>query len=196
MRLAGIVRHYETFVRQRKQEELDWFRNQPTLEANVKQAALSQGRDGKRLSHQWRIKARVLQEAKRALLAVLSDLRNCSNFDQLFSIVEEALEPVQGAGALYAYDVAERIGAKLRLEPEKVYLHAGAAVGAARLGLDTSRRAIERSSLPTALQRIAPGEVEDVLCIYRDDFEVVSIGDGNPNTRSSCLPRPKRRGVC
>ena len=42
-------------------------------------------------------------------------------------IVEEC--KVKGFGELSIYDTAVRIGAHLRIEPDKVYLHAGAREG-------------------------------------------------------------------
>jgi hypothetical protein len=177
MDLPTIVRHYGMVYRKPKQDELDWFRCQPSLEAAIEQAALSLDRRRKRLRHQRRIKARSLQGAKNALLAIIPHVRTCSDFDQLLELVEESLGPVEGVGALYAYDVAERIGAKLGMEPQKVYLHAGTSDGAARLGMDASLRAIEVSALPVELQQLRAGELEDVLCIYRDDF----ISPAEPN---------------
>lgn len=171
MRLSAIVRHYKMYHRKRKASELDWFRNQPTLEAAVEKAALAIDEDGKRMSHQRRIKARALRDAKVALLAVIPDLTNCPDFDTLHGLVRETVESIEGIGPLYIYDVSERIGTKLGLHPEKVYLHTGAAAGATNLGLDGSLLTIEVAELPMALQCLSPDEIEDVLCIYKDEFE-------------------------
>ena len=38
MNFSAIVRHYIMYHRKRKAGELDWFRNQPTLEAAVEKA--------------------------------------------------------------------------------------------------------------------------------------------------------------
>ncbi len=185
MDVPTVIRHYGVFHRKRKQGELDWFRDQPSLEAAIGQAALSLDRRGKRLSHQRRIRACSLQEAKGVLLAIIPDLRNSSDFDQLLELIEEALVPVEGVGALYAYDVAERIGAKLGMEPQKVYLHAGTSVGAARLGMDASARAIEVSAFPMELQQLRASELEDVLCIYKDDF--VCPAEPNAAANGGCV---------
>jgi hypothetical protein len=170
MNFSAIARHYVIHHRKRKAGELDWFRNQPTLEAAVEKAALAVDERGKRLSHQRRIKAHAIKAAKIALLAAVSDIRNCPNFDTLHELVNETVGEIEGIGPLYAYDVSERIGAKLGLRPEKVYLHTGAADGAAKLGFPRGLQTIEVGELPAALQSLSPDEIEDVLCMYKDDF--------------------------
>ena len=171
MKFAAIVRHYLRYHRKRKAAELDWFRNQPTLEAAIEQAALALDECGKRMSHQRRIKARAIKAATNALLEAISDLRNCPNFDTLHEVVKETVGGIKGIGPLYVYDVSERIAAKLGLAPEKVYLHTGAAEGTAKLGLDRGLETIELASFPEAFQTLSPDEIEDVLCMYKDDFE-------------------------
>jgi hypothetical protein len=171
MNFSAIVRHYVMHHRKRKAGELDWFRNQPTLEAAVEKAALAVDERGKRLSHQRRIKAHAIKTAKTALLVAVSDIRNCPNFETLHGLVKETVGGIEGIGPLYVYDVSERIGAKLGLRPEKVYLHTGAADGAEALGFDRGLETIEVTDLPLALQSLSPDEIEDVLCMYKDDFE-------------------------
>src|SRR5947209_9784749 len=131
MNFSAIVRHYVMYHRKRKSGELDWFRNQLTLEEAVEKAALAIDERGKRLSHQRRINAHAIKSAKTALLAAVSDIRNCPNFEILHELVKETVGGIEGIGPLYIYDVSERIGAKLELRPQKVYLHTGAADGAA-----------------------------------------------------------------
>jgi hypothetical protein len=63
---------------------------------------------------------------------------------------------VTGIGELYVYDTALRIGAKLGVFPEKVYLHAGTRIGVRNLGLDARRTALRMASLPRALRRLKP----------------------------------------
>jgi hypothetical protein len=180
MNFSAIVRHYVQHFRARKADELDWFRNQPTLEEAIEKAALAVDQRGKRLSHQRRIKARAINTAKTALLAAISDIRNCPNFDRLHELVKETIGDIEGIGPLYVYDVCQRIGVKLGLRPEKVYLHTGAAVGAAKLGFEIGLERIEVADLPLELQALSPDEIEDVLCIYKDDF-----GNGRVSQRTS-----------
>lgn len=68
---------------------------------------------------------------------------------------------------LYVYDVALRIAhGFLDLQPEYVYLHAGAAEGARYLGLRGDKHPL--SAFPAAMHRLTPAQAEDFLCICKD----------------------------
>ncbi|HEX5725574.1 MAG TPA: hypothetical protein VFX98_08920, partial [Longimicrobiaceae bacterium] len=71
---------------------------------------------------------------------------------------------------LTTYDVASRIGAHLKLEPERVFLHAGAAEGARTLGTDPRRETLAPDELPTPFSRLLPREIEDCLCIFKEEI--------------------------
>jgi hypothetical protein len=58
-------------------------------------------------------------------------------------------------------------------EAERVYLHAGAARGAKALGIE-GRDSITPSELPAAFRRLRAYEMEDCLCIFKDDLERLS----------------------
>jgi len=73
-------------------------------------------------------------------------------------------------GPLTVYDTALRIGARLGLSPQKVYLHAGTRHGAAVLGFGPDRPSISLSELPKPLDELNAEEAEDVLCIYAADL--------------------------
>jgi len=77
--------------------------------------------------------------------------------------------PIAGIGILIVYDVTTWIGAYLDLAPEVVYLHAGAGKGAAALGFD-KRGTVNRRDLPRAFWRLRANEIEDCLCIYKDEL--------------------------
>lgn len=68
------------------------------------------------------------------------------------------------------YDTALRIGAKLDLEPEVVYLHRGTRSGMGALGLNISRPFIELHELPRELRSLRPHEIEDCVCIYKSEL--------------------------
>lgn len=104
------------------------------------------------------------------------DLRRCENFDELFEVVRRTIGPIHGIGALAIYDIAQRIGAHLGLEPEVVYLHRGVVEGARNLGLTTGNGVLEPADLPEAFRRLAPYEIEDCLCIYKDALAKVRRG--------------------
>lgn len=166
-----ILRHYARYYRPRNQAHLHWFRSQPTLEAAIEKAALSEDERGKRYSHQRRIKRDALQKAVRMLSLARADIARCKNFQELFDLVENTLVPIVGVGELYTYDVALRIGAKLGLLPARIYLHAGSRSGAKALGLAAGKRSLDMSEVPPFLREIPPHEVEDVLCIYKAELQ-------------------------
>jgi len=69
MSLKAVVDDYIRRFRPRSKEELDWFRNQTTLEAALDVAARAVDQDGKRYSHQYRIKPESIRSAQRLLAA-------------------------------------------------------------------------------------------------------------------------------
>jgi hypothetical protein len=71
---------------------------------------------------------------------------------------------------LYSYDTALRIGSRLKLEPTAVYLHAGARKGAMRLGVYTRARKVPSTGFPSELARLNPRDIENLLCIYKDEL--------------------------
>ncbi|MDD2694296.1 MAG: hypothetical protein PHD58_00035 [Anaerolineales bacterium] len=166
----SIVRTYISQIRPRAKAELGWFREQPTLNSAIGLASLAINSQGKRYSHQRRLKKANLQRAKLTLLANSRNLKECREFEELFKVIEMLLEPISGIGELYVYDTALRIGAKLGLLPKKVYLHAGTRAGAKALGFDGKARALEISALPKEFRQLEPHEIEDVLCIFESEL--------------------------
>jgi hypothetical protein len=155
-------------------KELEFWRRRRPIKDAIRAAVLSRNEDGKKYSHQWRIPKRVLLEAADRLSAAVSELRASRDFDELIQVVYERAGSVDGIGDLAVYDVALRIGARLGRLPERVYLHAGTREGARTLGLNVRGRAsIEMDELPRELRALKAWEVEDVLCIYRDEFALL-----------------------
>jgi hypothetical protein len=122
---------------------------------------------GKRLHHQRRVPQAVLDEWTKALRAASAQMQRAKWFDDLHQILAGIGYDLVGIGKLTVYDTALRIGAFLRLEPDRVYLHAGTQQGARALGL-RGRGALEVSALPAQFHLLTPAEIEDVLCIYKD----------------------------
>jgi hypothetical protein len=104
---------------------------------------------------------------------------NAADFDALHTLVDGKIGSIKGIGALTVYDIAHRIGAYLRKAPGRVYLHAGVRVGARALGIGGD--SFDPKILPKPFSRLAPSEIEDCLCIYKDDL----IGGAGNNSRSS-----------
>lgn len=168
MKPEAIIRTYTTQIRPRVNEELNWFRQQPTLREALRLAALAINNKGKRYSHQRRLSKTVLEQARDILLENEKEIRRSQDFDGLFALLERLLLPVKGLGELYVYDTALRISAKMGVLPKRVYLHAGTRVGAKALGFDGKAKTLEVSQLPEWLQQLQPHEIEDVLCIFKD----------------------------
>jgi hypothetical protein len=168
MKPEAIIRTYTTQIRPRANEELNWFRQQPTLNDALRVAALAINSKGKRYSHQRRLSKAVLEQARDILLENEEKVRESQGFDDLLALIERQLSPVKGLGELYVYDTALRIGAKIGVFPKRVYLHAGTRVGAKVLGFDGRMKTLEVSQLPDWLQQLQPHEIEDVLCIFKD----------------------------
>jgi hypothetical protein len=185
--LKTIVEHYGRNHRRKASSELRWFEIQKTLEDAVATAALAQTPSGKRFDHQRRIPRQVLKRAEEVLLGSLAQLKQCATFSALHLLVAERVRPIQGIGELYIYDTALRIGAKLGIAPERVYLHAGTRVGARNLGLSGERKTIAVSEVPEALRVLEPREIEDVLCIYAEQI------NGKPLSERGCGPQKVRR---
>jgi len=184
--LAAIVDEYIRDHQDGADREQRWFAIQRDLRSAVEVAALAQSPGGKRLSHQWRIPGRVLQESHRRLIQKLPELKKARSFDAIFDLVAATIDPIRGIGELAVYDTAVRIAAYLGLEPDKVYLHAGTRKGARRLGLSASVPYLEVSQLPTEFRRLKPREIEDVLCIYKHRFGAGMGKPGPARGRSSC----------
>ncbi len=166
--LTQIVSDYIANKRAKAEAERRWFVIQPTLEDAISKAARAIKPSGKRFGHQRRIPESVLRQSERALLDSVPSLQSARTFEELHRVISSTIGDIPGIGELTIYDTALRIGAKLKLEPAVVFLHAGTQIGARALGLDGSLEFIERKSLPREFEPLSPAEIEDVLCIYKD----------------------------
>lgn len=164
--LARLVAHYVETVRPRRASEHAYYAGLTTLADAVRIAVSCRAPDGKRHPHQRRIARATLAEASRRIAR--RDLSRIQSFGVLHETISTACADVAGFGVLTRYDIACRIGAWLRLEPECVYLHAGTRAGAKALRLAHRNLSLDSADLPRELRRLAPGEVEDFLCIYKE----------------------------
>jgi hypothetical protein len=119
-------------------------------------------------------RANFMGPLQKVLLKNVKVIEKAKTFDNLFNLIERLVLDINGIGELYVYDTSLRIGAKLGLLPTKVYLHRGTRKGAKNLnlsiGIKGNTKSIEVLSLPPEFQLIEPHEIEDVLCIFKDDF--------------------------
>lgn len=170
--LSEIVRDYLTRQQPEHEKELTWFRNQASLDSAIRFAANAQDERGLRYSHQRRIKSTAIAEAARSLSDSHDGLKASHTFHKLWEVIGSLLAPVHGIGELYIYDTAVRIGAYLGLMPQKVYLHAGTRTGARNLRVipHVAVQWLESKELPVPLRRLPSSDVENLLCIYKDDL--------------------------
>jgi len=165
--LGALVADYIRRYGSRHNTEFTWYTRMTLTEA-VRIAAISTTQDGKRHPHQRRIPAPVLTTGAR-LLATL-DLSRIRSFDELHDVIAKVRRRVPGLGAVWTYDVATRVATKLKLVPQRVYLHTGTRAGAKTLGCSVRAGVLEMSDLPREIRRLTPAQAEDFLCIYKDDL--------------------------
>lgn len=91
------------------------------------------------------------------------------DFQSLYCWIKSVTDSVSGLGATTAYDVARRLGVKLRLKPVDVYLHAGSAAGAKKFGIKGESAPL--SKFPKEIQALGATHAENFLCIYKDLIE-------------------------
>jgi hypothetical protein len=172
----ALVDAYIRDFREPARLEREFFKR-CSLEQAIEFAALCKRSDGKRHSHHLRRSRKTLEEAESVLQACSDEMRACETFDDLYRLIWQEIYPIKGIGVLVVYDVATWIGANLGLSPELVYLHAGAGDGATTLGFNR-RRTLNRVELPRAFWRLRAYEVEDCLCIYKDELAAIPRGVG------------------
>lgn len=191
MGLELIVDDYIRRYRASAQEELQWFRSQPDLETAVDVAARAVDHEGKRYSHQYKIRADSISSARQSLAKNLDRIKGAPNFGVLLRTLNEILGPTDGVAELYVYDCALRIGAFVGHLPKQIFLHAGTRDGARALGLKWKERFLYISDLPDELRVLEPYEIEDVLCIYKDKFALALGGRFTPPEFTWCYPQPR-----
>jgi hypothetical protein len=169
-----VVDHFIQTRRQYAIKRAKNYANIATLEEAVERAIMSVTFDGKRHPHQTRIPGERLEEARDRLLSAIPDLKNYRGFAELFEFVEWVIKPIHGIGELVVYDTSTRIGYKLGLYPERVYLHRGTRDGAYALGLGRGRATIAVEELPEPFHQLTADELEDCLCVYKEALERIA----------------------
>ena len=171
-----IVNNYILRYRKVARQEMRDFESESSLSAAIRRAALCQLRNGKRHPHQRRIPRRVLEQVEMRLLKIEPRFAKATDFAAIHRSVDQKVGGLKGIGALTVYDISHRIGAYLGKSPKHVYLHAGTRIGAQVFGIESDF--FEPGILPNSFSRLTPGEVEDCLCIYKDDLKGISSGRG------------------
>lgn len=147
---------------------VDYCRNSPDITTAVTRACNSKYMDGKMHNHQSRVSKASRDELAKKLLSLKNGI-NHWDFHKLFKQIEECAAGISGIGPITIYDVATRIAAYFRIEPEMLYLHGGVRHGwEALIGRKEARKQIKRHELPRELKDCSMDEVEDMMCLYRN----------------------------
>ncbi|WP_332640579.1 hypothetical protein [Brevundimonas sp.] len=198
-----IVEEYELGNAGRASEVIWWRADGKNFDAVIDRAARAEI-SGKRHPHQRRLKAQAIKDGVAALLAIKDRLQAAPDFLELWFLVQAAFKPIAGLGELAIYDTADRLRHRLNLVSEHViFLHAGARVGARRLAggrlAKESAWGILRLEVPMGLRHLSTHEIEDILCIYKDElllspqqFLARRSGVGSPG----CSPVVEARPSC
>ena len=137
----NIINHYTRWRNENPDSWIGYTIEQTDILSAIIVAAKSENEEGKRNSHQRRLKRKAINDFSEILIQKVAEISNAKNFDNLLQIVESC--KVKGIGELACYDTANRIGCKIGLRPEKVYLHAGTKRGAEKIfGLKINKRFI------------------------------------------------------
>lgn len=169
-RYRNIIRHYKNWKSRHPDTWIENCVNQNDLAGAIRTAASSIDGAGRKHPHQYRLQRLHLAQFGDSLIQHLDEIQNVLSFEQLINIVRSA--SVTGIGELAIYDTAVRIGAYLNIFPERIYLHAGAKVGAKGLLGELQSDILEKDDLPEAFQSadLSCYELEDILCIYKAIF--------------------------
>jgi hypothetical protein len=189
MSYEKIVSDYIREYRDRGRAEMSFFEIQRSPSAAIRKAALCQRPSGKRHSHQRRIPRALLQQVEGKLQGISRKLAKAEDFAALHRMVELEIGGMRGIGTLTVYDIAHRIGAHFGKSPALVYLHRGTKKGAAILGFRGEK--LDPKVMPSAFLKLTPAEIEDCLCIYKDELR-----GGRSHRNAGCgVARRSRRCV-
>ena len=190
MTFDEIVSDYIREYRDDASAEMRFFEIQRSPSAAIRKAAQCDLPSGKRHPHQRRIPKALLEQAETRLQAIGRKFAKAADFSAVHRLVEDEIGSIKGVGALTVYDIAHRIGAHFGKAPQVVYLHAGTRKGARVLNIRGD--SFDPRILPRAFLRLAPAEIEDCLCIYKDDLRDGTRG--RPARRKSeCVVAARQR---
>ena len=166
--LSTLVRIYQRKDGPKTAAYLAYFQTLESLDEAVRFAC--HGKDGKIHDHQHLVGKSTLEEARKAIWKNAYKILACKSFEVLLKLVEDRTRTIDGFGVLAIYDTSLRLGAHRRIWPKVVYLHAGTKQGCKALGLTTSSGTVEMNNFPEPMRVLEPYQVEDFLCIFKDQI--------------------------
>lgn len=121
-------------------------------------------------THFYRLSNQTLEQVEFELFRKIDTILSVTNFDELYSIVSDAVDNHFQNATLTKYEIAIRLGAFLRVEPtDKVYVCRGALVGIQRLAMNTNDVFVFKSDIVStcpSLDILTCIEIEDILCLW------------------------------
>lgn len=159
--------------------ERDGYAGVP-LEDVIVQAGMGKRADGSHHPHLYRVPTLALRQGVTQMLIQMNAIRACSDFDTLHGKLARIAQSINGLGKLWVYDTALALAGCLALAPREIYLHAGTAEGARALGVRPRKRWHE-SDWPQEFidSGLTADDLENFLCIYRRQLEVISSKKGH-----------------
>jgi hypothetical protein len=129
-----------------------------------------------RLGNQRGVPFEISRQVRDNLIKRMNDIFTARTFDEIFKIVTDC--KVKGFGELSIYDTSMRIASYLNIEPDKVYLHAGARKGMEILEKkgyvyqgSAKRKFIEINAMPEPLKQLTAAETEHFLCSKKEKMK-------------------------
>jgi len=169
--IKAIINDYLEKYQRHNVIEHRYYKNLKSFDDALQKAATARMVDGKCHPHQRRVGYKQMQVFADMLKLKKSDIKSSISFDNLIDTIDEVGKMIPGVGELTIYDTSCRIGSFLGLTPDYIYLHAGTRIGASVLGLDVNSKHIQPSDLPDDFQVLKPHEIEDCLCIYKEELK-------------------------
>lgn len=116
--------------------------------------------------------ARLRRSSKDAWVKIIAEHYDSfianDNFDELYDAIYKQSQSVYGIGELTSYDTALAIAireSEKDLLPRSVYLHAGAAAGAKKLGVSGRKVSMDEFvSICPLFEELSPAMIEHFLC--------------------------------
>jgi hypothetical protein len=171
LKAQAALNNYRKRIKKNPDTWLLHCKNQKSLSDAIQCSVMSENHQGKRNSHQYRLKKENLEVFAEHLKTQEERLSKAESFDIIFKLVENIGTKDEGIGEMLIYDTAERIGHYLNILPDKIYLHAGAREGAEKLlGKRIQEKFIKRDILPEPLKscELTCTDIESLLCVYKD----------------------------
>lgn len=131
-------------------------------------ASTARNNENKKHPHQNLIPIKILYNFYRKIMKMKETIKDSDDFHSLYKNIEKC--KIKGIGDLAIYDTAQRIGVSIGKYPEYIYIHRGTKVGAEKFLKKKIKEKVLDKSIFKGLSSLSCSEIEDILCIYKDDI--------------------------